>query len=215
MTQPTSASTKDRAIGALLEALANKSPTPGGGAVAALLAGLGAATAHMTLNYSVGRKALAAHEALHSRVAARLDVLRNRALQAADADAAAYATLNTLWKLPAENLQRQAEFPAAVQAATDVPMGVVRDAAELLGLLAELCGATNDMLNSDLAIAAISADAAARAASWNVRINLPAFDDAARARTIETEMQQLLAAAAEHHQSVLTHCEAVAAQTAG
>ena len=49
---------------------------------------------------------------------------------------------------------------------------------ELLSLLDDLTGTTNHQLRSDLAIAALLAEAAARAAAWNVRINLPQLEDA-------------------------------------
>ena len=45
-----------------LTALAAKQPAPGGGSVAALAGALAAAMGEMVLNYSIGKKDLAAHE---------------------------------------------------------------------------------------------------------------------------------------------------------
>src|ERR1700722_824589 len=45
-----------------LDAAASRQPTPGGGSVAALAGALAAAMGEMVLNYSVGKKDLAAHE---------------------------------------------------------------------------------------------------------------------------------------------------------
>ena len=49
-------------IDGFLTALAAKQPAPGGGSVAALAGALAAAMGEMVLNYSVGKKDLAAHE---------------------------------------------------------------------------------------------------------------------------------------------------------
>src|SRR5438045_9683812 len=51
-----------RSINDFLSALAAKQPAPGGGSVAALAGALAAAMGEMVLNYSVGKKDLAAHE---------------------------------------------------------------------------------------------------------------------------------------------------------
>ena len=193
----------------VLEAIAAKRPTPGGGAAAAILAALGAATARMTLNYSIGRKSLAQHAPLHDRAAAELEKLSRDALRLMDADAAAYAKLNALWKLPEHDARRTREFPAAVDKAIAAPMQAARGAVELLRILDGLRGATNEQLNSDFAIAAISTEAAARAAAWNVRINLPLIGADAKRRALRVEMESLLREAAALHESVVRHCEGV------
>jgi formiminotetrahydrofolate cyclodeaminase len=203
---------RDLTIHAMTEALASKSPTPGGGAVAALLAALGAATALMTLNYSIGRASLAVHDELHAGARDRLEALRLAALTTADLDAQAYAALNALWKLNENDPARLAGLPAAVRQAISVPIRVMNDAVDLLRLLRQLCGATNHRLNSDLAIAAICAEAAVRAAGWNVRINLPSIDDADHAGSIRDEFNRLLNQANELLGCVISHCDRVQAQ---
>ena len=49
-------------IGTFLTAAAAKQPTPGGGSVTALAGALAATMGEMTLNYSVGKKGLEAHQ---------------------------------------------------------------------------------------------------------------------------------------------------------
>lgn len=85
----------------------------------------------------------------------------------------------------------------AVRAAISTPRTVVVESLTLLELLQGLAGTTNRMLRSDLAIAAVLAEAAARAAAWSVRINLPLLDDAAERRAIEDELAQHLRLASE------------------
>jgi methenyltetrahydrofolate cyclohydrolase len=54
-------------IGDWLDQLGAKSPTPGGGSVAALVGAIGSALGMMVLAYSRGKKAHAQHEELFNR----------------------------------------------------------------------------------------------------------------------------------------------------
>lgn len=167
----------DQSVREFLEAVAGKQPTPGGGAVASVVAALAAALSRMVVNYSAGKRSLAAHDALHQEALLALEELGNRALRLAEDDASAYGRLNSLWKLDKTDPKRIAEFPAAVEQAIAAPHAILHACMETLRLLERLCGKTNAMLASDLAIAAVLADAGARSAAWNVKINLPLLDD--------------------------------------
>jgi methenyltetrahydrofolate cyclohydrolase len=176
----------------LLAAIAAKSPTPGGGAVASITAALAAALGQMVLNYSIGKKALAQHEPLLRESLETLHRKADRALELAEADAKAYAALNELWKLDKSDARREREFPAALDAAIAAPRAVMDESLSMLRLLHSLTGWTNAMLNSDLAIAAILSEAAARAAAWNVRINLPLLANVADRSRLESEVASAL-----------------------
>ena len=52
----------------LLSSVGSRSPTPGGGAAAAITAALAAAVGEMVVNLSRGKPALAAHDDLHALV---------------------------------------------------------------------------------------------------------------------------------------------------
>jgi formiminotetrahydrofolate cyclodeaminase len=196
----------DLTIREFLDSLAAKAPTPGGGAAAALLAALAAALAQMVVNYSVGKKSLAQHEPLNRAALESLGKHAANALQLARADAAAYARLNELLKRPEGDAQRAREMPAAVQSAIDAPHQVMRAAVEMLRQMQQLCGTTNVMLKSDLAIAAVIAEAAARAAAWNVRINLPLLDSESHAAGIKSQIEELLQGAHRLSADIETAC---------
>jgi len=197
---------KNEEVGAFLDSLGAKTPTPGGGAVAGLTAALGIALGRMVLSFSEGRKSLAEHAELHASARERLDAARGQALELADADAAAYARMNELWKLPEDDARRRAEMPAAVQAAIDVPRRVMTIADETLDACASLLGRSNKHLASDLAMAAILAEAAARSAAWNVRINLPMLADDAERTRLAREIDAALASAAARCAAIESGC---------
>ncbi|HVP73313.1 MAG TPA: cyclodeaminase/cyclohydrolase family protein [Phycisphaerales bacterium] len=182
----------DLRLSDFLDAVAAKQPTPGGGAVASVVAALAAALGRMVVNYSAGKKSLLAHDALHQGALRSLQELGARALELAEEDAAAYGRLNALWKLEKNDPKRIAEFGAAVEQAIAAPHAVLHACMETLRLLQRLCGATSRSLASDLAMAAILAEAGARSAAWNVRINLPLLEDESVKQMFEQTLEQTL-----------------------
>jgi formiminotetrahydrofolate cyclodeaminase len=167
----------DLSLRDFLEQTAAKQPTPGGGAIAAAAGALGAALAQMVVSYSQGKKSLAAHQSLLDDAAHRLARARAMLLELADEDAAAYGLVNELSRLP-EIDPRRRELPAAQEASVRVPLAIAAVGVETLRLLKELCGKSNHQLRSDLAIAAILAEACARSGHWNVLVNAPFLADA-------------------------------------
>jgi formiminotetrahydrofolate cyclodeaminase len=186
-------------FGQLLEAVAAKSPTPGGGAVACAAAALAASLAGMVVAYSVAKKDLAEHQPALLEAQAYLARARAMFLELGDEDAAAYGLLNALQKLPETDPRRAAELPAAALACVQVPLSSVAACADVLRLLETLAPITNKHLRSDLYVAAILADAGARGGACNVRVNLPLLtqqDRAASEATLRTLLEHCAACAA-------------------
>ncbi|HWB19071.1 MAG TPA: cyclodeaminase/cyclohydrolase family protein [Phycisphaerales bacterium] len=179
-------------IAEFVEALGSKAPVPGGGAAAAVVAALGAALGKMVVEYSAGKKSLAGNEALHERAMLTLGALAKRAIELGEADAKAYERLNALWKLDANDARKKREMPDAVREAIAAPNAVMDVCEETLGLAEELVGKSNTMLRSDLAIAAILAEAGMRSAAWNVRINLTLLEDPNEAEGARREIDERL-----------------------
>lgn len=159
-------------FGDLLDRLAAKTPTPGGGAAACAAGALAAAMASMVVAYSLGRKSLVEHQPELESASHRLTTTRALFLQLAEEDAAAYGLLNELGRLAENDPRRVREWGPALQASIAIPRAAMAAACELLRLCEALAPITNPRLRSDLAIAAVLAQAANRASSWNVWINL-------------------------------------------
>ena len=75
------------------EALASKMPTPGGGGAAALCGALGTALCSMVGNFTTGRKKYAAVEEDIKVILSKAEKIRQRLLELADEDAAAFEPL--------------------------------------------------------------------------------------------------------------------------
>lgn len=194
-----------RRLGELLDDLASKTPAPGGGAAASLTGATAAALAGMVIEYSRGKKSLAEHHALLETVRTRVVVLREEFLRLAGEDMAAYTALQEIQKLPETDPRREAEEPAAIVRAIEAPRRVLDRSRELLDLIASLVGKSNIHLRSDLAVAAVLAEATAASAAWNVRINAPLLPEAERP-AVFGRMEAAVEAARQQRERVERAC---------
>jgi formiminotetrahydrofolate cyclodeaminase len=173
--------TASQPIGEWLEALGSSAPAPGGGAAAAMTAGIGAALVEMVGNLTIGKPAFAEHEAHVTAVRDAARELRARALAEVDRDAAAFSELMAVYRLPKDTDQQKAARRQVIQAATrraaDVPLEVAATAAEVARLAAQLPGRSNPNVLSDVGVAASAAAAAIESAAINVEVNLATLTD--------------------------------------
>lgn len=186
----------DQRLGVFLEALASEQPVPGGGAAAAVSAALAASLTAMVVRLSLDRPKYADFSDLHREALAASDASRLRFLQLADEDAAAYAAYRAARSLPretdAEKDAREAATRDAARVATKVPLEVVRVCQAQAELVDRCAGRTNLYVASDLEVAALLLDSAARAAAANVRVNLPSIGDEGYANAVTAELDQRL-----------------------
>jgi len=160
-------------FGELLSQVSAKSPVPGGGAVTASVGALSAALGFMVLNYSIGRKDLAAHETELQEGLDQLERARWLLIELAADDIRAYEALNEVMKRSKDDPMRERLIARSAAAAAEPPLAAIAACAELLRLFDRLATKTNKWLRSDLAIAAVLAEAVARASRWNVMVNAP------------------------------------------
>ncbi len=164
----------------LLDELAAKTPAPGGGAVAGAVGALAGALGGMVVAYSEGKRSLAEHADELESAAKKLRMARGLMLALAREDAQAYALLTELRKLPQDDARRVAEEPEVRAAVLGAPRATLAAAMDLLRLLETLAPISNKWLHSDLAVAAVLAEATARSAWWNVRVNLSMAEESER-----------------------------------
>jgi len=173
--------------------LASGRPTPGGGAAAALLAKLAAALVQMVANHTVGRPKYAAVEARMRDILGESGNLSRKAGDLMDADAAAFGQVSAAFKLAKDDPGRASAVSQACQAATDVPLAVMRAAASLAELAAEVFAAGNQTLSGDARSGLLLAQAAAECSLGNVLANRAFILDQAWAEAACAEAGQLRA----------------------
>lgn len=187
--------TEERRLVEWLGALASEAPTPGGGAVAAISAAVGAALVAM-----VGR--LTVRKAGFEEVAPRMEEIISEAdrerfglLAMADRDAEAFDDVMAAYRMARdtddEKAARLHALQAALERAAEIPLTVARRAVYLMGLAEETITNGNPNAASDGFSAAATLHAATLSALANVQINAFAFVDAARRAELIDDCRRL------------------------
>lgn len=172
-------------VNGFLDRLAERSPTPGGGSVAALAGSLGCAMARMVLAYTKG--ASPAVTKATERLARADQLLRRLVTE----DMAAYQTLSDANKAMKNNPADSAARQGALITATMVPAEMAAVATEALAAMDESKEQAGKYLVSDLGVAACLARACVESARFSVRVNLPEIDDAEVAGEFSAQLAEL------------------------
>ena len=165
--------------------LADRTPAPGGGAVAALCAASAAALLEMVANYTTGKKWADREDAMRD-VIGEVAELRSRAAQLAVDDAAAFGAVGEAYALPKATDEEKAARSAAIQQATlgaaEPPVQVGRLAVRLVAIADALVDPANPNVLSDVGVAAATARAALSGSITNITVNAAFLTDDAAAR---------------------------------
>jgi methenyltetrahydrofolate cyclohydrolase len=201
---------RDLTIDGFVARLASSDPVPGGGSASAIAAALGASLVTMVASLTTGRPKYVDHEPM---LAWALDIgpkLSDRFLVLADEDAEAYAGYAAALKMPRETdveiEARKQAMQAAARRASEAPLRCLEACLDLVAAAEALAGRTNPNAASDVDVAALLGEAAARGAAANVLINLSSTGDPAYEGTTTARVTELLAAiedlASQAHQAV-------------
>ena len=174
-----------RLVGLSLREFVNElsmdSPAPGGGSAAALCGALSAALSSMVANLTVGKKGYEKAWKDLKQAAARAQKLKDAYLDSVDLDTEAFNKLMEAYRLPKASEEQKKERDEAVKGAaveaTLVPFDVLDKSIEALKLAKKVAQKGNRNSVSDAGVAGQTGRAAAEAAYFNIRINLPSIPD--------------------------------------
>ena len=154
---------KDQKVSEFLEDLASKNPTPGGGAVAALIGSMAASLCLMVVRLT--KEDLGTYEKI-------LLVIKEKLLNLADSDVLAFNEV-----MAAYRSKDQDRIQKALKKATEVPLEVMQLTAQVKEYAEELTQKGNKNAYSDVMSAVYLAEAARKSAFENVEINLKSITD--------------------------------------
>jgi formiminotetrahydrofolate cyclodeaminase len=185
----------DRSVRDLLSAFSAPDPTPGGGSAAAFASALGASLLMMVAALPKTRSGSDVDRAALVAAAAALAGIRQSLTDAIDEDAAAYDRVVGAYKLPkasaGEQAARRDAIQRALQAATDVPIGVMKASTRALDQAAVVAAHGYRSAASDVGVAIALLVAGATGAMLNVDANLEALGDGAFRTRVGAEARDL------------------------
>ncbi len=165
------------------QAVAAKTPTPGGGSVAGVVAAMATALGEMSLAFTSGKKKYAKHQDYYDHLAPRLARAREMFEDLVADDVAAYKLYRQAMAMD-DGAEKDAATQLALAAAIDVPREGMKLALAVLEDLLAFADKCNPYLISDLLAAGTLAVAAMSLCDHNVRINVPRVADRAAAKDI-------------------------------
>jgi formiminotetrahydrofolate cyclodeaminase len=185
----------DQSIESFLEALASKSPTPGGGSAVAVLGAMGAALVSMVANLTIGKKNYESVQTEMVEILQDADALRHRILGLVAADMAAFDQVMAAYGLPKETENEKAARSEAIQlglkAATEAPLAAALLCRDVVVLCHAVAEKGNRNVISDAGVGVLSAHAGFRSAILNVRVNTGAIRDEAFVKQSLETMEKL------------------------
>ena len=182
----------ERQIDSFLAELASKAPTPGGGGAAALCGAVGIALGNMVGNLTLGKKKYAEVQEDIAALNAKAEALRADFLALIDADAEAFKPLSKAYGIPKDEPARGEVMEAALLAAVQPPLEIMRKCVKALELIAEYAAKGSALAISDAGCAAAITRAACEAAALNVFVNTKPMRDREKAGEINREANELL-----------------------
>ncbi|KEJ91335.1 cyclodeaminase/cyclohydrolase family protein [Synergistes jonesii] len=193
---------EETTIKAFIDELASNSPAPGGGSVAALCGSLAAGLEAMVANLTLGKeKYRTSWDKMH-KVLEEGEKLRAEFISLMNEDTESFNLFMQALKMPKETEEQKASRKAAMgeasKAATAVPLRTLESCVKAAELSFTAAKYGNSNAVSDAGVAALLAEAAGKAASYNVKINLPGIADEAFAKECRERMEKALAEVVKH-----------------
>jgi len=201
----------DNPFSELVSSFAAKTPTPGGGAAAAMSACLGASLFLMAVRFSRGKKATVEFDAQLSEAEGQIEQYLSRLLPMAERDCASFDIVSRAYALAKDSDERIAIRDRAIE---EGMRGAMVVPGETIFLVRDVMRSMSTVLNyitksivSDLGSGAEILTAAAESAHLNVRINAKYLKDRATAEAALRQNEVVIADVRDFHEAFRARVE--------
>ncbi|MBE0478479.1 cyclodeaminase/cyclohydrolase family protein [Candidatus Aerophobetes bacterium] len=159
----------------------SRTPTPGGGSVAALVGALGSSLLSMVGNFTLDKEKFKSAEEEVQNILKELNLFTSKLCSLLEDDISAYQNFFKVSSLPKktreEKQMREKLLQEALKKAAEVPFKTCELSFSLLNIASRLLEIGNPRLISDVGVGAILAQACLESAALNVEINLSYIKD--------------------------------------
>lgn len=174
------------------QALASKTPVPGGGGAAAMAGALGVALCSMAGNFTSGKKKFTDVEEDIQRILKESDALRIRLTELVELDASSFEPLSRAYAIAKDDPCRQQVMEEASLNACQAPLEMVVCCGQAMLLLEEILEKGSRMFVSDVGCGALLCKAAMESAALTVFVNTASMKDRAVADKLEQQVDDAL-----------------------
>ena len=191
----------ERKIDEWMEDLYSKKPVPGGGGASALCGAMAASLDGMVANLTSGKKKYAEYQDQIEEILVQSDALKNEFLKQMEEDAIQFEPLSRAYSLPKntpeEQIERDRIMQAALLAAIEPPMEMMRLGAKTVELCEQLTVCGSRIAISDVGVSLTMARSAVEGAMMNVVINARLLKDEEKKHAYLSEAESILATTRE------------------
>ena len=180
----------------LIDEVSRDSPAPGGGSVAAMSGSLGVALGVMVANLCVSKAGFEDHGEELGRIAEDGQEIKEFLVNAIDEDTNAFDKVIKAMRMPndsdSEKERRAEKMQEGYKSAAEVPLEVVEYCYKALSTCDRISKIMDDSMASDVGSGALMSIAGARAAAYNVRINLNSIKDEEYVNGTKAKLDKLI-----------------------
>lgn len=164
-------------IHSFLGKVGSKSPTPGGGTVAAMTGAMAASLVEMVCVLTIGKTGYEDVWAEMESIRSEVSNISKELLDLADDDAKAYDGVVFAFRLPKGDAKKEKKIQDSLKKAALIPLETARRAAAVLDFAENVLAIGNKNASSDAKTAIYLSKAAIKSALENVEINLASIKD--------------------------------------
>lgn len=164
-----------------IKVLSSKESMPGGGSVSALAGAEGMALILMVCNLTIGKEKYKKYDKLIKKTIKDAEKLKNKFLKLMQDDINDFKNIEKVFKMPKntenEKKKRSIAMEKACKICCKAPKEIIECAYKGIFLSKNIIGKSNMSAASDLVVAAINLEAAAKGAYQNILINFKGIKD--------------------------------------